>query len=80
MIQLSLSLGVLGRKKTEFLQGEYLKSINQGDKHEDIEDKILEAIQDRFAEEIESYCNRYMIYSNMKVAEDIVKELRQLTE
>lgn len=80
MIQLSLSLGVLGRKKSEYLQDIYLKAIKKGLNHEELEDDIVELIQVQFDNDIENYCNTHEIFSNMKVAEDIVKELKQLTE
>jgi hypothetical protein len=77
--QLSLSLGVLGRERTEAIGEVYLKMIQDGYTHEQIETAMIEIIQDRFDEQIEAYCNKHMIYSNLKVTEDMVEELKQLT-
>lgn len=77
-IQLSLALGVLGHKKTDALIETYTKLMEMGKSHEDIEDEMIDAIQNLYDEDIEEYCNKYMILSNMKVAEDIVRELKQL--
>lgn len=78
MIQLSLTLGVLGRKNSEALQKLYTEMMNRGYTHEQMEDEMLDVIRDRFDNEIEDYCNRHMIFSNLKVAEDIVEELKKL--
>lgn len=78
MIQLSLSLGVLGREKTEKLINAYKELLDKGYNHEQISNKILDYIQDHFDEQIEYFCNKNMILSNLKVAEDIVEELKQV--
>ena len=60
------------------LQITYKQLIGKGCTHEEIKDELIEAIQNRFDEELENYCNRHMLFSSMKVAEDIVEELKQL--
>lgn len=78
MIQLSLSLAVLGREKTEKLVNAYRSMLNSGFNHEQVSDRILDYLQNNFSEQIEYFCNRNMILSELKVAEDIVFELKQI--
>lgn len=78
MIQLSLSLGVLGRDNTDKLIEAYRNMILKGYEHHEVSDRIMDYIQDKFNNEIELYCNRNMIFSELKVAEDIVEELKQI--
>ncbi|MEX3625073.1 hypothetical protein [Viridibacillus arvi] len=76
--QLSLSLRVLGRKNTKALVDLYMRLKEKGYSHQQIDDDLIDLIQDNFEEEIEEFCNKNMIYSNMKVVEYIVNDLKKL--
>jgi hypothetical protein len=80
MVQLSLALGVLGKENTEKLQKVYLDLLSKGYEHQDIDEEIVGTIHNSFENELEEYCNKYMIYSELKVARDIVEELKQLSK
>lgn len=81
MIQLSLCLAVIGRSNTEKLQQAYIETINTTGKiHEQLEELLLDLVQEKYTKHIEKFCNDFMILSELKVAEDMVEELRQLRQ